>query len=155
MAGTDPLNSKQERFCQLVVAGNSQAESYRQAYASKGTVQTCAEEGSRFMALLNIRTRVKELRDVAISDAWVHLDNHLNSLKEIRQAAFAAENFSAATSAQVAMGKACGHGMEKKIDLSNTDGSLSQIDFSKLSPSRLNALKAILYPGDDSNEPVK
>lgn len=58
------LTAKQEKFCQSIIEGMSQADAYRSAYSTKKmsnkTIQECA---SRLMNDRNITARVAELRD--------------------------------------------------------------------------------------------
>jgi len=105
------------------------------------------------MAIPYIRTRVKELRDIAISEAFVHLDGHLNKLKEYRDKAAGKDDFNIAANIEVNRAKACGLYTEKR-DITSSDGSMTPtIDFSKLSLSQLTTLESILYPDkDNSNE---
>ena len=43
------LTSKQRRFCELIAAGKTQADAYREAYDSTGTSQTVRNSASKLM----------------------------------------------------------------------------------------------------------
>ena len=58
------LTAKQERFCQAIIEGMTQADAYRTAYNSKkATDKTVQESASRLMADPKISARVNELRE--------------------------------------------------------------------------------------------
>ena len=44
---TDKLTAKQRRFCELVAAGKTQADAYREAYDSNGSSQTVRNSASQ------------------------------------------------------------------------------------------------------------
>ena len=57
----DKLTGKQRRFCELIAAGNTQAESYRIAYDSNGSSQTVRNSASKLMQKDYIRSTVDGL----------------------------------------------------------------------------------------------
>jgi phage terminase small subunit len=61
------LTAKQEKFCQGIVAGLSQADAYRQAYDAGGMKpETVQSKASILMADGKVRARVEELRQPVI-----------------------------------------------------------------------------------------
>lgn len=62
-----PLSAPQEAFARGVASGLSQAEAYRQAYprSRKWKAEAVHQQASRLMALPQVSSRVKELRDAA------------------------------------------------------------------------------------------
>jgi phage terminase small subunit len=62
------LTAKQERFCQAIIEGMTQADAYRTAYnASKMADKTIHERASVLMADNKIKARVAELRERVVS----------------------------------------------------------------------------------------
>ena len=55
------MSPKQETFCRLVVAGNSYADAYRQAYGAKGKPATVANEALRLRKCPAVKARIAEL----------------------------------------------------------------------------------------------
>lgn len=102
------LNDRQERFAQLVVEGNSQAEAYRQAYpnASKWQDKTVWEKASLLAAIDKVSARVAELRSAAAKRHEITVDSLIAELEEARQAALAAETVQASAAISSTMGKA-------------------------------------------------
>ena len=58
---SDKLTGKQRRFCELVAAGKTQADAYREAYNSTGTSQTVRNSASKLMKQEYIKSTVNEL----------------------------------------------------------------------------------------------
>ena len=58
------LTGKRETFCQLVAAGSTYTDAYLEAYQKPADYERkgAAEEGSRLMAMTDMRLRVQELR---------------------------------------------------------------------------------------------
>lgn len=109
------LTPKQEAFAQAVASGKSQADAYRAAYNCKPetkpeTVQQCA---SRIMADRKVAARVAEIRAPIVERARMTLEQHLEDLMALREAAKEARQFSAAIAAEIARGKAAGIHIEK------------------------------------------
>jgi phage terminase small subunit len=108
------LTAKQEAFCLAYIETGNASEAYRRAYsASRMKPTTVNREANALFENHNITTRLDELRQPAIEKAQVTLEGHLNDLKELRDAAKEAEQFSAAIAAEVARGKAAGVHVEK------------------------------------------
>ena len=58
---TDKLTAKQRRFCELVAAGKTQADAYREAYDSNGSSQTVRNSASKLMKLEYIASTVNAI----------------------------------------------------------------------------------------------
>jgi len=58
---TDKLTGKQRRFCELVAAGKTQADAYREAYDSNGSSQTVRNSASKLMKLEYIASTVNAI----------------------------------------------------------------------------------------------
>ena len=57
------LTAQQEKFCQLVADGHSQADAYRGSYkVGKSKPETVIQNASRLMADSNVSARVSELK---------------------------------------------------------------------------------------------
>lgn len=72
------LTPKQERFCQCIADGMSQADAYRNAFDVKPTTkpETTQANASRLMADSMVSARVKELRDMLTAKAiWTREDS--------------------------------------------------------------------------------
>lgn len=110
------LTTKQNRFCEEVVSGKTQAEAYRVAYSSQDMAdKTIWVKASELMANGKVTGRIEELRLPVIKEAQLTLAAHLNNLLEIRESAAEDRNWSAAVSAETARGKAAGLHTAKAI----------------------------------------
>lgn len=72
------LTPKQERFCQCIADGMSQADAYRSAFDVKPTTkpETVQANASRLMSDSMVSARVKELRDMLTEKAiWTREDS--------------------------------------------------------------------------------
>lgn len=58
---SDKLTGKQRRFCELIAAGKTQADAYREAYDSNGSSQTVRNSASKLMQKDYIRSTVDGL----------------------------------------------------------------------------------------------
>ena len=103
------LTTKQNRFCEEVVSGKTQAEAYRIAYSAQDMKdKTIWSKASELMTNGKVTARLEELRAPVIKEAQLTLAAHLNNLLEIRESAVEDRNWSAAVSAETARGKAAG-----------------------------------------------
>ena len=110
------LTTKQNRFCEEVVSGKTQAEAYRVAYSSQDMAdKTIWVKASELMANGKVTGRIEELRLPVIKEAQLTLAAHLNNLLEIRESAAEDRNWSAAVPAETARGKAAGLHTAKAI----------------------------------------
>jgi phage terminase small subunit len=122
------LNHKQERFCQEYLKDqNGTQAATRAGYSEK----TANEQASRLLANVNIKARIAELMAPIAEAAGITLSEHLKSLKALRDRADAAEQYSAAITAEVSCGKASGlyvDKVEQKITVSIVSNILQTID---------------------------
>jgi len=77
------LTPKQEKFCQLIADGMTQADAYRNAYNCKTTKQkSIIETASQLMADLNVSSRVSELKEMLVEKSLWRKEDSINKLKE-------------------------------------------------------------------------
>jgi phage terminase small subunit len=78
------LTAKQEKFCQLIVEGKSQADAYREAYPKQRcSDKTVWEAASRLMANSKVNARIKELRDKIASPSIMTAQERLEYLTRV------------------------------------------------------------------------
>ena len=108
------LPPKREKFAQLIVAGKSASEAYRQAFsASRSKSKSVHELASRLMRDIKVTSRLEELRKPVIEEVQLTLAKHLRALAALRDQAVAEGNFGAAVTAEIHRGKASGLYVEK------------------------------------------
>ena len=109
------LTPKQEKFCQCVAEGMTQADAYRAAYDCKPTTkaETIINKASALMKRGDIRATVESMRGPIREKAGITLETHLNDLLELRNRARDEGQYSAAISAEIARAKAAGVSIEK------------------------------------------
>ena len=117
MAG---LTQKQEAFCLAVVTPDANghirndSEAYRSVYnCSRMKPETVNNKAYILKNKGEIRARIEELRGEAAKEAVIDLATHLQDLKELREEARKAKQYSAAISAEISRGKAVGLYTEK------------------------------------------
>jgi phage terminase small subunit len=118
------LTPKQEAFAQAIVTGMSQADAYRAAYTvgDKTKPETVQNQAHILMKRPDISARVAELRKPVVEAVRITLLSHLERLRELSQAAEKDGQFSAAITAEVSRGKACGLYVEKS-EVSGPNGA--------------------------------
>lgn len=80
-----PLSIKQQKFCEHIVAGETNAQAYRKAgYAvtNSNSAEACA---SRLLGKANIRSRIAELRKPQTHRAMMTRDRKRELLREIAE----------------------------------------------------------------------
>lgn len=108
------LTSKQEKFAQAVASGKNNSDAYREAYDARRMQPASVNvNASKLMADAKVALRVAALRKPAAANASMTLERHLQDLKDLRDQAMDARQFSAAIAAEVARGKASGVHVEK------------------------------------------
>lgn len=149
------LTAKQEKFCQVLASGKSQADAYRAAFDVKPSTkaETVQQSASRLMANPMVSARVAVLREPAVKKTRITLETHLEDLKKLRDAASRKGQYSAAISAEVARGKASGVHVEHH----RHSGAIGTYDLTGISDEELDRLEAILGPlavdgGDQGGE---
>lgn len=115
------LTGKQEKFCQNIVSGMSQADSYRDAYNVKTkNKKSVWELSSQLADNIKVSSRIAELRKPVAEKAQITLESHLDDLLRLRNLAVKEHQISAAINAEIARGKAAGIHIEKsQINLNN------------------------------------
>lgn len=100
------LTSKQERFAQLVAAGESQSDAYRATYNCQNTLdKTIHESASRAAADPKIAARIKELRAPAVRKIELSVQKLLERLNDALELAEQTDQPSAMVAAMREMGK--------------------------------------------------
>ena len=109
MMSSCKLTPKQEKFCLEYLKTGNASEAYRLAYdIKKMKPETVNRTAKALLDNRKIATRIDELKQPAIDDAQITFESHLKKLAELRDAAAAAEEFSAAITAETNRGKAAG-----------------------------------------------
>jgi phage terminase small subunit len=117
------LTPKQEAFAQAIVTGMSQADAYRAAYSAENMKpETVQSKACLLIKDGKVSARVAELRKPVVEAVRITLLSHLERLRELSQAAEVDGQFSAAITAEVARGKACGLYVEKS-EVSGPNGA--------------------------------
>jgi hypothetical protein len=120
----EKLTAKQEKFCQNIVSGMSQADAYRDAYNVKTkNNKSIWELSSQLADNIKVSSRIAELRKPVAEKAQITLASHLEDLARLRDLAVKEHQIAAAISAEIARGKAAGIHIEK-----------SQVNLNTLNP---------------------
>ena len=78
------ITAQQEKFCQSLASGMTQADAYRASYnCAKSKTCTVVENASRLMADSNVSARVAELRAELSEKALWTRENSVQALKRI------------------------------------------------------------------------
>jgi len=113
---TQKLTDKQRRFCELMIAGHGSTTAYALAYEIEETESSksaLGARGSRLMKTESVVDYMDKIRAPIIVRLGLTLERHLDDLGAIRDAALAANNFTAACTAEIARGKAGGLYVER------------------------------------------
>lgn len=103
------LTKKQENFCLAVVEGLTYADAYRRCYdCEKSSPATQHRQGKTLIDNPKVAARIKELRDKAAKRAGVTLEEHLNTMKLLRDRASRKTQYGAAVKAEECRAKASG-----------------------------------------------
>lgn len=116
-------NPKHERFAQELAKGKTQAEAYELA-----GYKPSEPNASRLTSNDKVAARVAELLNRGAAKAVITLESHLQELAELRDLAKKAGQFSAATTAEVARGKASGVHVEKSEQTVTTKQLPASVD---------------------------
>ena len=103
------LTPQQEKFCvELAKSGNA-SEAYRSAYPNQNmNPDSLAVKACRLASTDKIRLRLSQLRAEVRKTSGITLEEHMTSLKALRNAAAQAKQFGPAVSAEMARGKVSG-----------------------------------------------
>lgn len=136
------LTIKQENFCLAYIETGNASEAYRRAFNTKNTSERVINnKASEMIKRDDIRVRLEELRRPAIEAAQITLEDHLNDLKRLRDAAWESEKYGPAIQAEVARGKASGFYIERVE--SGNPGDFDKLGDDELERSIEEAARAI------------
>ena len=123
------LTAKQEKFAQLISAGKTQAEAYRQAYDVSGMQDaTVWNEASKLVRNPQVTTRLEVLRaeNDCIRRSLV-LDHEEAILAQLQHEAFTAKTDGARIRALELLGRHAGMFTER-VEVEQVERSVSQIE---------------------------
>ena len=122
------LDPKPEAVAVGLAAGMTQSAAYRKAFPNslKWKDKTVWEWASRLASESKVRARVEELRAATAEASLLTLKDHAAELARLRDVAESANQLSAAITAEVSRGKACGLYTEK-VQHSVDEGSASAV----------------------------
>jgi phage terminase small subunit len=116
------LTPKQEAFCIAYLETGNASEAYRRAYDAKNmNANSINRKAKDLVDNVKITARLQELRAPVVERAQITLQDHLDELQRLRDAAKGAEKYGPAVTAEMARGKACGFYVEK-VDVNITEG---------------------------------
>lgn len=125
MAGKK-LTPKQEGFCLDYIATGNASEAYRRNYdVSKTSAASVNRLAKALVDNVKIASRIEDLRAPIREKAGITLEDHLLTLKDLRQQAVAAGQFGPAIAAEMNRGKASGLYVEKRENKTTLDGSVT------------------------------
>jgi len=114
MPGIAKLTSKQEGFCQSIVKGASLSDAYRENYnigKMKGDSINRLAHG--VMENVKVASRVEELRQPAVDKLLLSHEDHIRTLKKLRDEAAEFGQYGAAIKAEENCGKVAGLYVQK------------------------------------------
>lgn len=104
------LSERQQRFVDAYLVDPNATKA---AIAAGYSAATAKQQGSRLLTNVDVAAALAKRQQKAADRADLTLESHLAALNALRDKAAAAEQFSAAVSAEVSRGKACGLYVEK------------------------------------------
>jgi len=108
------VTPKQEAFClAFFETGGDRQEALTRAGYKFGNAKNATETVSRMLKHPKIATRITELRARVVAKAEETVENHLETLSSLRDAALRADKFGPAIQAEIARGKVKGFYVEK------------------------------------------
>lgn len=119
------LTPKQEAFAQAIAARERPLDAYRTAFnnltASNAVITVRASELKRRPL---VAARIMELQTKAADRSVLDLERHLRELKQLRDEALVARQFSAAITAEISRGKAAGLYVDTKKLIGDPDAPI-------------------------------
>lgn len=116
------MSARQQRFVQeYLIDLNATQAAIRAGYAPK----SAAVEGVRLLRNAKVAAAVAKAQAKVATKAEITLESHLESLREIRDAALEAKQYAAATTAEVNRGKVAGLYVERVEHSGNVSHTLS------------------------------
>lgn len=116
----DPMTNTtmpEEQFCVEVIRTGNLSEAYRRVFPDKVARMKNPDKAGYYAQLLahepRIQARLEAMRAVARETLGITLHDHLESLKDLRDGAKAANQFGPAVAAEVGRGKVSGLYVEK------------------------------------------
>jgi phage terminase small subunit len=110
------LTIKQDNFCLAYIETGNASEAYRRAFdTSRMKPESVNRKAKELLDNGKIAARLQELRKPAVEKAQLTLEQHLDDLKRLRDAAEADAKYGPAIQAEVARGKASGFYVEKHM----------------------------------------
>lgn len=114
------LTAKQERFCQAIVSGMSQADAYRKAYdAERMKPETVQNKAHVLMKNGEIRARVEQLRAPVVAKVQYDLEKAMEEAERALSLAEKKENPGAMVAAVQLRSKLNGLLIEKREDVTD------------------------------------
>ena len=109
---TDPvtgLTANQESFCVELAKHGNASTAYRKSYAAENMTDGCiVREAGRLQKNPRITTRLSQLRADVRKSSGITLEEHMTTLKGLRNAAVQGRQFGPAVTAEMARGKVSG-----------------------------------------------
>jgi phage terminase small subunit len=134
---SDKLTPKQERFCQNIAKGLSQADAYRDAYYCEDMVDnTVYKEACLLMNNPKITERLKELTAEAVKDIKYEVEDCFRETDEILQLAKMTDNLQIMLKAVEQKGKL--KGLFKEIKDLNIN-AVSGVEFNVINAKKDNS----------------
>lgn len=126
MADSNKLTGKQEKFCQGIADGLSQADAYRAAYnAENMKPEVVHVKASELMATGKVSVRVAELRKRTESKSQWTRDMSVKALVEAYKVAREGKQSGAMTGAIKELNAMHGFNEPMRVDHLSSDGSMS------------------------------
>lgn len=140
------LTPKQEKFCQLIVEGKSQAEAYRQAFDVKKNTkpESVYEQASVLMNNLNITSRIQELRVEVTKEIKFTIQDALKEFEEAQENLRIQNNW-------VGFGKITTE-KAKLLGLYENDGNNVNVNVSVMPDVKIDGESLDLDIGDDATD---
>lgn len=107
------LTAKQERFCLLIVKGETQTRAYELAGYSVRSKQVAATNASNLMKNPNVQGRIQEVQTALTAKTIITLESLTDDLMDTRRKALAAGSFGPAVAASVAVARLHGFMVER------------------------------------------
>jgi hypothetical protein len=134
---SDKLTPKQERFCQNIAKGLSQADAYRDAYNTENMKEeTIWSASCRLMNDCKVTARVKELTAEAVKDIKYEVEDCFRETDEILQLAKMTDNLQIMLKAVEQKGKL--KGLFKEIKDLNIN-AVSGVEFNVINAKKDNS----------------
>lgn len=121
------LTPKQENFVLAYLETGNASEAYRRAYkpSAKAKESTINRTAKRCIDSPKIRARIEELRAPIREKVGITLEDHLTTLKDLREKAIAAGQYGPAITAEMSRGKVSGLYVEKRENKNTVEGEIT------------------------------